>query len=106
MQPSAPQWIKELAEEERKRREAIEINLEQLKEFRNRLAVQVARDKEAYFGEFPKERDNILESSTESGFHVIARIRSESSNSNYQLFMPRPIWHRTSQNDPTMLVSS
>lgn len=55
---------------------------EPAKRFQTTLAAQVITDMEAYFREFPNERENIRESD-EGGFHVITRTRNETANYSY-----------------------
>jgi hypothetical protein len=56
---SAPEWISDLAEQERERRSRRAIALEAINEFRALFSEQIESDLEAYFKEFPDEYENI-----------------------------------------------
>src|SRR5579864_6044021 len=76
--PTAPNWITELAEQERQRRKDHQITRAAAMEFRERLSTQVTSDLQVYFREFPHESQNI-QRETESGDAVITRTRDEES---------------------------
>ncbi len=82
MQPTIPDWITDLANQERERRKTIQMMRGPANEFQKSLYVQVTIDLNAYFKEFPNERDNIQQS-VESGLAVITRLRSESAEYGY-----------------------
>jgi hypothetical protein len=76
--PTPPNWIKELASQERERREDHDIARAALGEFQELLGEQVAFDIEAYSREFPGERANI-QWETNQGISLITRTRDEGS---------------------------
>jgi len=77
-QPAKPQWISELAQLERQRRETYKITRAAATEFQKLLGAQVQYDLMSYFREFPTEAGNV-DSRNEPGATIIERGKDDSS---------------------------
>jgi hypothetical protein len=73
---SEPNWIAELAAQERERRKDHQIARAAAGEFQEALSAQIFSDLSAYFREFPQERPNIQDAN-EPGVSIITRSRDE-----------------------------
>src|SRR5579863_1644159 len=78
MEPTVPEWIADLANQERERRKDHQIVVAAERVFQESLGLQVSSDLEWYYKEFPKERESI-HWETGAGITVITRVRDESS---------------------------
>lgn len=76
--PADPNWITELASQERERRKDYQIARTAATEFQQLLSNQIFSDLHAYYREFPQEAPYIHHAN-EPGTSIITRLRDENS---------------------------